>query len=130
MDNIIAPKIENPRQEFQLFKEKISRLESQYQKKDVLKEKSEIAKEALTEHLEEAEDLIDKSYKISEDELRHHAADISEIKSEQGQLAALFEIAAKKGPLNAFNVVKNLKNPHLFDLFHAEFIKRHDELSG
>lgn len=130
MDNIIAPKIENPRQEFQLFKEKIGRLESQYQKKDILKEKSEIVKEALTEHLKEAKGLTDESYKISEDELRHHAADISEIESEQGQLAALFEITAKKGPLNAFKVAKNMKNPHLFDLFHAEFIKRHDELSG
>lgn len=130
MDNIIAPKIENPRQEIQAFKEKISRFESEYQKKDVHKEKLEIVKEALAEHLEETKELAGESYKISEEELRHHASDISEIKSEQEQLAALFEITAKKGPLYAFNVAKNLKNSHLFDLFHAEFIKRHDELLG
>ena len=130
MDDIIASKIENSQQEIQAFKEKISRLESEYQKKDVHKEKPEIVKEALTEHLEETKELIGESYKISEEELKHHASDISEIKSEQGQLAALFEIAVKKGPLNAFNVAKNLKNPHLFDLFHAEFIQRHDELLG
>ena len=130
MDSIIAPKIENPRQEIQAFKEKISRLESEYQKKDVYKERPEIVKEALIAHLKEAESLIEESYKISEEELKHHSSDVSEIESEQGQLAALFEIAVKKGALNAFNVAKNLKNPHLFDLFHAEFIQRHDELLG
>ncbi len=130
MDSIIAPKIENPWQEIQAFKEKISRLESEYQKKDVYKERPEIVKEALIAHLKEAESLIEESYKISEEELKHHSSDVSEIESEQGQLAALFEIAVKKGALNAFNVAKNLKNPHLFDLFHAEFIQRHDELLG
>lgn len=128
MDNTIASKIENPQQEIQALKEKISRLESKYREKDVYKEKPEIIKEALTEHLKEAEDLVEEFYKISEEELKHHASDVSEIESEQGRLAALFEIAVKKGAFNAFNVAKNLKNPHLFDLFHAEFIKRHDEL--
>jgi len=84
-------------------------------------------REALENHLKEAPTKIEDSYKISENELRHHASNLEEIKSEENQLKALFKIARDKGPINAFEVVKKMKDFHLFDRFHDEFIERFDE---
>ena len=129
MENM-GPKIENPAQEISALKERLAALEGGYKESSVEKAKPEIMREALTKHLEETRERVSDAYKISPEEAHRCSLDIEEKKTEEAQIDALFELARDKGIANAFEVAEGLESPHLLDVFHDAFIKRHDEFLG
>ncbi|MEK7647267.1 MAG: hypothetical protein AAB378_02745 [Patescibacteria group bacterium] len=126
----MGSKIENPAQEIQALKERLQTLDSSYGESSVEKAGPEIVREALTRHLEETRERASDGYKMSPEEAHRCSLNIEEKKTEEGRISALFELAQDKGITNAFEVAKGLHNPHLLDVFHDAFIKRHDEFLG
>lgn len=125
-----TPKIENPQQEIQALKERLQDLESRYKESELPKEGDEIKKEALTEHIKQAGESLGESYKISQSTLHSCTSSVGQKASDDDQIRALFDIAQDKGIINAFEVARALKNPHILDAFHDAFIKYQDELLG
>lgn len=108
-------------EEIEMLKKRIAELESV----SAGKERPEIIKEAIKEHLDK--NVLPETQKMSEIEIKKQAERISGLKKEtephQKQVLELLQFAQDKGILNAVSIVKNLNDPHLEDDFHAALIQ-------
>jgi rRNA maturation endonuclease Nob1 len=105
-------------EEIEMLKNRIAELEAASGK-----ERGEVIKEVLSEHLEKS--VLEEERKMPEPEIKKEAERISGIKEEephQRQIVELLQLAQDKGVLNALSVVKSLNDPHLEDDFHAALI--------
>ena len=110
--------------EIEYLKQRIAELEKQA----VDKEKPEIVREVIKEHVEKrAEQFLSSEQKFSQQEIQAHSQKVSELKSEESghsnQVAELLQIAHDKGILNAVSVAKATDDPHLEDEFHDALVK-------
>lgn len=110
--------------EIEYLKQRIAELEKQA----VGKEKTEIVREAIKEHVEkQPEQFLGAEQKLSQQEIQTHSQKISEMKSEEAghdsQVTALIQIAHDKGILNAVSVARAADDPHLEDEFHDALVK-------
>ncbi|MFA4890282.1 MAG: hypothetical protein WC587_01455 [Candidatus Paceibacterota bacterium] len=110
--------------EIEYLKQRIAELEKQ----DVNKEKPEIIKEAINEHVEkQPKEFSGAEQKFSQQEIQARSQKISEMKSGEAghndQVAELLQIAHDKGILNAVSVVRATDDPHLEDEFHDALVK-------
>jgi len=110
-------------EEIEMLKKRIAELEATSNK-----EKPEIIKEVLKEHLEKIpEQFLVEKQRMAPEELKKESERIAGLRTEeeshQRQILELLQIAQDKGILNAVSVVKQLNNPHLEDDFHAALIK-------
>jgi predicted DNA-binding protein len=110
--------------EIEYLKQRIAELEKQA----VGKEKPEIVKEVIKEHVEkQPEEFLGAEQKFSQQEIQKHSQKVSELKSgETGhgdQITELLQIAHNRGILNAVSVVRATDDPHLEDEFHDALVK-------
>lgn len=108
-------------EEIEMLKKRIAELEAV----SAGKERPEIIKEVLKEHLEK--NILPESQRMPEVEIKKEAQRISNLKIEaephQRQILELLQIAQDKGVFNVLSIVKNLNDPHLEDDFHAALIQ-------
>jgi len=116
-------KIGSAESEIEMLKKRIAELEAVSSGR----ERPEIIKEALREHIEKIpEEVLTKEYRLPIVEIKKQAERIGGLKNEeephQRQVLELLQISQDKGILNAVSIVKQL-DPHLEDDFHDALIK-------
>ena len=115
--------------EIEYLKQRIAELEKQ----SVGKERPEIIKEAIKEHVEKQPEQFSGAVrqladmKFSHQEIQTHSQKVSGLKSEEAghnnQVTELLQIAHDKGILNAVSVARATDDPHLEDEFHDALVK-------
>lgn len=89
------------------------------------KEKAEIIKEAVKEHIEVV-GQVKKENLFEPAEIKAHAERIASFKKEgeehSRQMTELLQMAQDKGVLNAISVIKEIGDPHLEDDFHDALV--------
>ena len=120
-------KIMTPEEELDILKKRITQLEANTEKEGLEKGREELTKKAIREHAEQKpEEILDKKYIISKEEVRRDAeriAKLSGIESlHEKKMRELLQIVEDRGILNAITIVRDLKDPHLEDDFHDSLV--------
>lgn len=116
-------RIGSAQEEMEILKKRIAELEASSQNK----EKSEIIKEAIQEHVGKSpEEFLANEHKFTPQEIQDQAQRISNLpveKQHQEQILELMQIVQAKGLLNALSIVDHIQDPHLEDEFHDVLVK-------
>jgi hypothetical protein len=110
--------------EIEYLKQRIAELERQA----VGKEKPEVVKEVIKEHVEkQPEEALPSENRFSAQQIQEHAQKVGSLKSDEtahnDQVTELLQIAHDKGILNAVSVARATDDPHLEDEFHDALVK-------
>jgi len=119
-------KLSSPAEELKELHEKYEEKKTGVEKLKETVEPEKIGDEVIKEHAEKApEKILDKKYKIPEEEEKSLVVKILELSPEDhdSKVDELLGIAEQKGIANALSVVRKLKDPHLEDDFHRALVQ-------